>query len=75
MLYAARHGGGTRCRGTVSVHRLEKLQSNPNEGGFMMNQTDGWMGGWMGGGMWVWTVIGIAVVVLLVVAINNLSKK
>jgi hypothetical protein len=41
----------------------------------MMNQTDGWMGGWMGGGMWIWTVIGIAVVVLLVVVINNLSKK
>jgi len=32
-----------------------------------------WMDGWMGGGMW--TVIGILVVVLLVVAINKLSKK
>jgi uncharacterized membrane protein len=40
----------------------------------MMNQTDGWMGGW-GGGMWIWTVIGALVVVLLVVAINKLSKK
>lgn len=29
----------------------------------------------MGGGMWVWTVIGVLVVVLLVVAINRLSKK
>ena len=31
--------------------------------------------GWMGGGMWIWTVIGILLVVLLVVAINKLSKK
>jgi len=40
----------------------------------MMNNTNGWMGG-MGGGMWVWTVVGILVVVLLVVAIRKLSKK
>jgi hypothetical protein len=33
------------------------------------------MGGWAGGGMWVWTVIGVLAVVLLVVAINRLSKK
>jgi len=33
------------------------------------------MGGWVGGGMWVWTVAGILVVVLLVVAINRLSAK
>ena len=26
---------------------------------------DGWMGGGMGGGMWIWTVIGVLVVVLL----------
>ena len=32
-------------------------------------------GGWMGGGMWLWTVIGVLVVVLLVVAINKQSKK
>jgi len=37
----------------------------------MMNQTDGWMGG----GMWIWTVIGVVVVVLLVVLIAKLSKK
>jgi uncharacterized membrane protein len=43
--------------------------------GFMMNHTDGWMGGWSGGGMWIWTVIGVAVVVLLVVAISKLSKR
>jgi hypothetical protein len=29
----------------------------------------------MGGGMWIWTVIGALVVVLLVVAINKVSKK
>ena len=33
------------------------------------------MGGWSGGGMWLWPVIGLAVVVLLVVAIIKLSKK
>jgi len=37
----------------------------------MMNYTDGWMGG----GMWIWTVIGVLVVVLLVVVINKASKK
>ena len=41
----------------------------------MMNQTGGWMGGWAGGGMWIWAVIGVAVVVLLVVVIGKLSKK
>jgi hypothetical protein len=29
----------------------------------------------MGGGMWLWTVIGALVVVLLVVAINKVSAK
>jgi hypothetical protein len=33
------------------------------------------MSGWMGGGMWIWTVVGILVVVLLVVVISKLSKK
>jgi len=28
----------------------------------------------MGGGMWIWTVIGVLVVVLLVVAIAKMSK-
>jgi hypothetical protein len=34
---------------------------------FMMNYIDGWMGG----GMWIWTVIGALVVVLII----KLSKK
>jgi hypothetical protein len=37
----------------------------------MMNQ----IGGWMGGGMWLWTVIGVLLVVLLVVALGKLSNK
>jgi hypothetical protein len=40
-----------------------------------MNHTEGWMSGWAGGGMWIWTVVGILVVVLLVVAISKLFKK
>jgi uncharacterized membrane protein len=49
--------------------------SQRNKRNFMMNHTDGWMNGWPGGGMWLWTVIGAVVVVLLVVAISRLSKK
>lgn len=37
----------------------------------MMNQ----MNGWMGGGMWLWTVIGVLVVVLLVVLVNKVTRK
>ena len=33
------------------------------------------MGGWTGGGMWIWTVIGVAVVALLVVVVTKLSKR
>jgi len=33
------------------------------------------MNGWAGGGMWIWTVIGTLVVVLLLVVISKLSKK
>jgi hypothetical protein len=33
------------------------------------------MSGWMGGGMWIWTAIGVLLVVLLVVAINKLSQR
>jgi hypothetical protein len=32
-------------------------------------------GGWMSGGTWVWTVIGVLVVVLLVVLIQKVSRK
>jgi hypothetical protein len=41
----------------------------------MMNHTDGMMSGWMGGEMWIWTVIGVLVVVLLVFVIIKLSNK
>ena len=40
----------------------------------MMNQAGGWMSG-MGGGIWILTVIGVLVVVLLVIAIAKMSKK
>jgi hypothetical protein len=46
-----------------------------NERSFMMNHGDGWMGGWAGGGMWLWTVIGVLMVGLLVVAVTKLAKK
>jgi hypothetical protein len=41
----------------------------------MMNQTDGWMNGWVGPGMWIWTVIGVLVVVLLVVVTTKQFTK
>jgi len=31
--------------------------------------------GWMGGGMWLWTLIGVLIVVLLVVLIGKVSRK
>jgi hypothetical protein len=43
-----------------------------------MHYGNGWMGGmngWMGGGMWLWTVIGVLLVVVLAVAIGKLSKR
>jgi anti-sigma-K factor RskA len=49
--------------------------SQRNERNSMMNHTDGWMSSWAGGGMWIWAVLGVAVVVLLVVVIIKLSKK
>ena len=36
---------------------------------------DEWMVGRRDVGMWLWTVIGVAVVVLLAVVISKLSKK
>jgi hypothetical protein len=41
----------------------------------MMNYPDTWMHGWAGGGIWIWTVIGLAGVVLLVIIFNKLSKN
>jgi len=47
----------------------------------IMSHNDGWMNGWntsngwAGGGMWIWTAIGILMIVLLIVAIIKLSKK
>ena len=43
-----------------------------------MHYANGWMNGMngmMGGGLWLWTVIGVLLVVLLVVAISKLSKQ
>jgi hypothetical protein len=44
----------------------------------MMNQPYRWMNGmngWTGGGMWIWTTIPVLAVFLLIVLINNASKK
>ena len=49
-----------------------------NHGNGWMGGENGWMGGasgWMGGGMWLWTAIGVLLVVVLVVAISKLSKQ
>ncbi len=50
-------------------------ESQRSEKNNMMNHTDGWMSGWLGGGMWIWSVIGVTVVVLLAVVIGRMSKK
>ncbi len=41
----------------------------------MMDHADNWMNGPLGGGMWIWTVIGVLLVAMLVVAISKLSRK
>ena len=50
-----------------------------NEESNMMNYSGGWMTGWsnggMGGPMWLWTAIGIGVIVLLAVVINIQTRK
>jgi hypothetical protein len=53
--------------GRIPLAGVWRLSERPR----IMNHTNGWMGG----GMWLWTVIGIAVVVLLIVVIGKLSKK
>ncbi len=58
-----------------ATKQTNQTKDTVNQRLFMMNQTDGWMSGWSGGGMWVWTVVGVLVVVLLVVVISKLSKK
>jgi hypothetical protein len=37
----------------------------------MMNQS----AGWMGGGMWLWSVIGVLIVVLLFMLVSQQGKK
>ena len=57
--------------------RIDRTLSQRNERSFM-NYMNGWMNGahgWMGGGMWLWTVIGVLLVVFLVVAISKVSKQ
>jgi uncharacterized membrane protein len=51
------------------------LHAQPAQGHGMHDTDGGWMGGWAGGGMWLWTVIGVLVVVLLVVVIGKRSKE
>lgn len=41
----------------------------------MMDQSTGHMNGLFGGGMWLWTVIGVLLIVLLIFAINRFSRK
>lgn len=45
-----------------------------NQSNEMMNHSDGWMHGW-GGGMWLWTGLGVLIIVLLVVLIGRKGKK
>jgi len=65
---------GLDCRVVGWAQRNER-SFRMNHTDTMMNHTDGWMSSWGGGGMWVWAVIGVAVVVLLVVVIGKLSMK
>jgi len=41
----------------------------------MMNQGNGWMNWWVGPEMWVWTVLGVILLVLLAIAVIKLIKK
>ena len=40
-----------------------------------MNNMMSYTNGLMGGGMWLWTVVGVLLVVLLIVVIINQAKK
>ena len=73
------HGTGARlgasCKPASPSSGAVPSPSQHAETQFMMNQTDGWMHGWSGGGMWAWTVVGLLVVGMLIVAIGQLLKK
>lgn len=74
MVAAARSKDELRLcpRVRLRLTTLSKWRTaEPNERVSVMNHAYGWMGG----GMWIWTVIGALVVVLLVVAINKVSVK
>jgi len=66
-------GDSLDAQGKVALREDERCSAMNHTD--MMNHTYGWMSGWMGGGMWIWTVMGVLVVVLLVVLIGKLSKK
>jgi hypothetical protein len=57
----------------VATTKQRKIR-DAKEGRFMMNY-GGWMNGLAGGGMWIWTLIGVLVVVLLFVLIQKVSTK
>ncbi len=42
-----------------------------------MNHGSGWMGsgGMAGGGMWIWTVMGVAIIILLILVARGRFKK
>jgi hypothetical protein len=56
----------------MKPHGVPETTGRPARKADLMHD-GGWFG--MGGGMWLWTVIGILVVVLLVVVITKLSNK
>ena len=55
----------------IGTAALAQMGTGQGMGQGSMNHTNGWMGG----GMWLWTVIGVLVVVLLVVLITKVSNK
>jgi hypothetical protein len=66
-------GGYLSTETAASVHGLDCPVvgwSQRKERGTVMHYSNGWMGG----GMWLWTVIGV-LVVLLVGVINKQSEK
>jgi len=51
-------------------HCKNTKPSERQQGEFMMGQSAGHMNGWLGRDMWLWTVIGILVIVLGIVMFN-----